>query len=157
MRRHRESCKQRAFTLIEMLVVITIIAVLIALLLPAVQAARCSQCANNVKQIGLALHGYHDVWRTFPPAYLAQPLSGLELAVGWGWGMLILPFSEQRPLYDATNFDLGFGEVQADRPDFPGGPFANNTVRRTNISMFLCPNAGGRRADRPGISFRAGG
>jgi type II secretory pathway pseudopilin PulG len=133
--------------LIELLVVIAIVGLLIALLLPAVQtareAARRLQCANNLKQIGLALQEYHDVWQTFPPAYLAQPLTGLELAAGWGWGTLILPYSEQRPLYEAANFDLGFGEVQGNRPDFPGGLFANNTVRRISISMFLCPSAGG--------------
>ena len=138
---------RRGFTLIELLVVITIIVVLIALLLPAVQSAReagrRAQCANNLKQIGLALHGYHDVWQTFPPAYLAQPLTGLELGAGWGWGTLILPYSEQRPLYDAANFDLGFGEMQVNRPDFPGGLYANHTVRRISISMFLCPSAGG--------------
>jgi len=133
--------------LIELMVVIAIVGLLIALLVPAVQAAReaarRSQCANNLKQIGLALHGYHDVWQTFPPAYLAQPLTGLELGAGWGWGMLILPYSEQRPLYDAANFDLGFGEIQVNRPDFPGGLYANNTVRRISISMFLCPSAEG--------------
>ena len=115
MRRLRRSRGERAFTLIELLVVIAIIAVLIALLLPAVQAAREAarrvQCANNLKQIGLALHGYHDVWQTFPPAYLARPVTGLELGAGWAWGTLILPYSEQRPVYDAANFDLGFGEV----------------------------------------------
>jgi hypothetical protein len=133
--------------LIELLVVIAIIAILIGLLLPALQsareAARRMSCRNNLKQIGLALHGYHDAWQSFPPAYLAQPLPGLELEAGWGWGMLILPYSEQRPLYDAANFDLGYGEVVVNRPDFPGGLFANNTVRRISLSMFLCPSAGG--------------
>ena len=147
MRRHRGLRGERAFTLIELLVVIAIIAVLIGLLLPAVQsareAARRVQCQNNLKQIGLALHGYHDAWQCFPPAYLARPLPGLELGAGWGWAMLILPYSEQRPLYDAANFDLGFGEVVVNRPDFPGGLFANNTVRRMSLSMFLCPSAGG--------------
>jgi prepilin-type N-terminal cleavage/methylation domain-containing protein/prepilin-type processing-associated H-X9-DG protein len=151
MRQLRRSRGERAFTLIELLVVIAIVGLLIALLLPAVQAAREAarwmQCQNNVKQIGLALHGYHGVWQAFPPAYLAQRLTGLELGPGWGWGTLILPYSEQRPLYDAANFDLGFGEVQVNRPDFPGGLFANNTVRRISISTFLCPSAGG--GERP--------
>jgi type II secretory pathway pseudopilin PulG len=131
--------------LIELLVVITIIAVLIALLLPAVQAAReaarRAQCANNLKQIGLAQHGYHDVWQTFPPAYLARPVTGLELGAGWAWGTLILPYSEQRPLYDAANFDLGFGEVSS--PSGYLGLFENGTVRRTSVSTFLCPSGGG--------------
>jgi prepilin-type N-terminal cleavage/methylation domain-containing protein/prepilin-type processing-associated H-X9-DG protein len=143
MRRLRRSRGERAFTLIELLVVIAIIAVLIALLLPAVQsareAARRAQCANNLKQIGLAMHGYHDVWQTFPPAYLARPASGLELGAGWAWGTLVLPYLEQRPVYDAANFDLGFGEVSAPLK----GLFENGTVRRTSISAFLCPSAGG--------------
>jgi hypothetical protein len=133
--------------LIELLVVIAIVALLVTLLLPAVQAAREAarrlQCGNNLKQMGLALHGYHDVWQNFPPAYLAQPIAGLELEAGWGWGMLILPYAEQRPLYDAANFDLGFGELVVNRPDFPGGLYANNTVRQISIAMFLCPSAGG--------------
>ena len=115
MRPLRRSRGERAFTLIELLVVIAIIGLLIGLLLPAVQAAREAarrmQCQNNLKQIGLAMHGYHDVWQSFPPAYLARPVTGLELGSGWAWGTLVLPYLEQRPVYDAANFDLGFGEV----------------------------------------------
>jgi prepilin-type N-terminal cleavage/methylation domain-containing protein/prepilin-type processing-associated H-X9-DG protein len=145
MRPHRRSSAGRGFTLIELLAVITIIGVLIALLLPAVQsareAARRAQCTNNLKQIGLALHRYHDVWQDLPPAYLTRRANGLELGAGWAWGTLILPYLEQRPLYDAANFDLGFGEVAALPDHF--GLFENGTVRRVSVSMFLCPSAGG--------------
>lgn len=100
----------RGFTLIELLVVIAIIAVLIALLLPAVQqareAARRSQCKNNLKQIGLALHNYHDTHNTFPPGWIGV-VSGVqdpEGDSGFGWGSMILPNLDQSPLYAQFNF-----------------------------------------------------
>src|SRR5437660_551271 len=102
------------FTLIELLVVIAIIAVLIALLLPAVQsareAARRSQCVNNLKQIGVAMHNYHSAIDVFPPGYISltqtsQPDSP-ETGPGWSWGTMLLAYLEQRPLYDSVNFGL---------------------------------------------------
>ncbi|QDT36942.1 DUF1559 domain-containing protein [Stratiformator vulcanicus] len=96
--------KRKGFTLIELLVVIAIIAILIALLLPAVQqareAARRTQCKNNLKQIGLALHNYHDNYKMFPAGAYAT-VTGTNGA--WAWGTMILPFIDQAPLYDNLN------------------------------------------------------
>jgi prepilin-type N-terminal cleavage/methylation domain-containing protein len=97
---------RRGFTLIELLVVIAIIGVLIALLLPAVQkireAAARIQCQNNLHQIGLALHNYHDAARSFPPGYISGFTSaGDDTGPSWGWAALILPQMEQQPLYNS--------------------------------------------------------
>src|SRR5262249_30731332 len=101
----RRFMRRRGFTLIELLVVIAIIAVLIALLLPAVQAAReaarRAQCVNNLKQIGLAMHNYHDVVGTFPPGAIADPGWG---GTWWNWPAFILPGMEQSTIYNAINF-----------------------------------------------------
>jgi len=125
--------KRRGFTLIELLVVIAIIAVLIALLLPAVQAAReaarRAQCLNNLKQIGLAIHNYHDVIGAFPPGYLSKPGSdGDNTGPGWGWASMILPQIEQSVVFNSINFGLPI--------EFP----ANQTVRLTKINSFICPS-----------------
>ncbi len=94
--------KSRGFTLIELLVVIAIIAILIALLLPAVQqareAARRTQCKNNLKQIGLAFHNYHDVYNTFPVGSREWVGTG---GTSWGqsWWLSMLPYMEQSNIY----------------------------------------------------------
>src|SRR6188768_3739919 len=100
---------RRAFTLIELLVVIAIIAILIALLLPAVQqareAARRTQCKNNLKQLGLALHNYHDIYQRFPRSFGNQSVDGSGNE-RWGHSQWVglLPFFDQAPLYNQWNF-----------------------------------------------------
>src|SRR6201990_2648706 len=112
--------QSRGFTLIELLVVIAIIAALIALLLPAVQAAREAarrmQCANNLKQLGLAMHNYHQAIGTFPIGALGVRSPNKYASVGDAtgsinrrtWAFMILPFIEQSAMYGAVNFSLPF-------------------------------------------------
>lgn len=128
----------RGFTLIELLVVIAIIAILVALLLPAVQqareAARRTQCKNNLKQIGLALHNYQDVHKVFPGSFVRRGYSSSTFGgPGWGWGTMLLPFMDQAPLFqqllvnsldaaDPTLIALSQTALPAYRcPSMPGG------------------------------------
>ena len=123
---------RKGFTLIELLVVIAIIGVLVALLLPAVQqareAARRSQCKNNLKQIGLALHNYHELYRGFPPGYTYRPGTMSENAAGFAWGAMILPMVDQAPLYSQFNWNLAVWDA------------ANIPPRTRHLPVFLCPS-----------------
>jgi prepilin-type N-terminal cleavage/methylation domain-containing protein/prepilin-type processing-associated H-X9-DG protein len=144
--------KRPGFTLVELLVVIAIIGILIALLLPAVQAAReaarRTQCTNNLKQMALGIHNYGDVWRVFPPGYLGQPPAncssvnnGSTQARGWGWGALILPYVEQSTLYEGlapTSRQIVCG--------IPTGAQAtpavgNAALQKTKLPFYVCPSA----------------
>ncbi len=148
--RHQVSRWRRGFTLIELLVVIAIIAVLIALLLPAVQAAReaarRSQCVNNLKQVGLAIANYESSIGCIVPGYISlngsmtlpasvavpgfnpDPFT-LDNGPGWGWLALLLPYAEQTPLANAANYNL------------PTWVADNRTVVTTQVGVFLCPSA----------------
>jgi prepilin-type N-terminal cleavage/methylation domain-containing protein/prepilin-type processing-associated H-X9-DG protein len=129
----RRIARWRAFTLIELLVVIAVIGVLVALLLPAVQAAReaarRSQCVNNLKQIGLALHNYDTAHQTLPPGYVSNfDSNGDDTGPGWAWAAMVLPQLEQVNAYTAINFNLN-----VERPE-------NQTSRLPNVNVFLCPS-----------------
>ncbi len=122
---------RRGFTLVELLVVVAILAILVSLLLPAVQQARAAarriQCANHLRQIGLAVHNYADVHLMLPPgAMIVGPSFGT--ASGWGWGAMLLPYLEQTPLYSEIDFNL---------PTAVG----SNAERISNsISTWRCPS-----------------
>lgn len=129
--------RRRAFTLIELLVVIAIIAVLIALLLPAVQqareAARRSQCKNNLKQIGLALHNYHDTFNRFPTGvmYGYKPGGvGTMAPRNYTWCAAILPYIDNAPLYNQINFSAPAWNQQV----------AGQNLQSIRLENFTCPS-----------------
>jgi prepilin-type N-terminal cleavage/methylation domain-containing protein len=130
----RRTRYRHGFTLIELLVVIAIIAVLIGLLLPAVQKVRESaarlKCQNNLKQIGLALHNYHDTAQSFPPGINARIVQwwGEMGSPGWGWAAYLLPFVEQQNLFRTIRFDLSIADP------------ANAAPRVTSVAIYLCPS-----------------
>jgi prepilin-type N-terminal cleavage/methylation domain-containing protein/prepilin-type processing-associated H-X9-DG protein len=131
------SSRSRAFTLVELLVVIAIIGILIALLLPAVQAAReagrRTSCANNLHEAAIAYHLYADANReALPPSMITDPTKTV------GWGIFVLPFMEQNPLYDRYNFQAPFFYNN------PGFGIFNQDVANTRIPTFLCPSGPSR-------------
>ncbi|MCA8983405.1 MAG: DUF1559 domain-containing protein [Planctomycetaceae bacterium] len=140
------------FTLIELLVVIAIIAILVALLLPAVQqareAARRSSCKNNLKQIGLALHNYHDTHSIFPQGAFGKDQAVWPTNGNTNWRAFILPQLEQTAVYDQLDFEAG---------DFRGLTLAgtNSILQNLSISVFLCPSSALDPFDNSGTSNNA--
>jgi prepilin-type N-terminal cleavage/methylation domain-containing protein len=126
---------RRGFTLVELLVVIAIIGVLVALLLPAVQAAREAarrmQCTNNLKQLGLAVHNYHDTFNVFPPQMLNVDTNNNRR---WGWGAVTLPYIEQGSLHAQLNPDGG-KQIPVASTLIGGAP-----LLKTKVATHLCPS-----------------
>jgi prepilin-type N-terminal cleavage/methylation domain-containing protein len=130
---------KRGFTLVELLVVIATIGILMSLLLPAVQSARQSarrlHCSNNLKQIGLAIHNFHDIYNVLPPG------QGRTDDDGWGWGTYILPYLDQQNLYDQINTVAQLDPTwRQPTQEFQSCDDADRAAAR-RLSVFLCPSS----------------
>jgi prepilin-type N-terminal cleavage/methylation domain-containing protein len=150
--RRQTSGRTWGFTLIELLVVIAIIAILIALLLPAVQqareAARRSQCRNHLKQLGLALHNYHDNFNFMPPGAMNPGVQPGNTNLPWAsncatqcrnsvWSLAVLPYLDQSPLYNQINFSLPITKAQRSGT----GPSTDQGALFTSeVNVFRCPS-----------------
>jgi prepilin-type N-terminal cleavage/methylation domain-containing protein len=132
------------FTLVELLVVIAIIGILIALLLPAVQAAReaarRSQCANNLKQFGLAAHNYADTYKFLPPREHWKLVNGVARSSNASPQVMILPYVEQAGLSELWNLDYNTNSDAPIDPSIPALPNANAAARVAQISFYICPS-----------------
>lgn len=133
--------RSRGFTLIELLVVVAVIAVLISLLMPAVQqareAARRTQCKNNLKQIGLALHNYHDVHNTMPAGYVTWD-AATPAYWNWAWGVYLLPYLDMSPLANLLDYNR-FVVVGPDTATSARYDTVKKAAMQDPISVYRCP------------------
>lgn len=143
--------QRRGFTLVELLVVITIIAILIAMLLPAVQsareAARQTQCSNNMKQLGLACLNYESQYGAFPPSSyhpVGTTRPGMLRTHACNWVISILPFLEQQAVYESFNLSM------------PINDSCNRTARGTDLSVMKCPSDLGHRVKFASVDVTEG-
>lgn len=158
--------RRPAFTLVELLVVIAIIGILVALLLPAVQAAREAarrvSCTNNLKQIGLALHNYHDSFGTLPINMTSggsgTTPQGLDTTGFYSWLVPILPFVEQQPLYDSINLNISMSDATGPTAPYMayiGADHPNAEAARTRVPCYLCPSDSNSSTDAMGSALPA--
>jgi len=140
------SSSRRGFTLVELLVVIAIIGILVGLLLPAVQAAREAarrmQCSNNLKQLGLAIHNYHDTMRTMPPGWIMEfnANGSANNLQQWGWAAMIMPFIELQNLHNAVGVTrLGLSVVANQATTDP----AVRKLLQDPVPAYICPSYAG--------------
>ncbi len=167
---------RHGFTLVELLVVIAIIGILIAMLLPAVQSAReasrRAKCQANIKQLGLALHNYHDAQKRFPPGNqgMVDNCSAANNSsannwgrAGWSWSVFLLPHLEQQQLSDRLLVNSGSGQVVCGSPSGSQATLANSggrnqvALQQTPLEVFVCPSAGdGKLNFGPGAAASAG-
>lgn len=136
------SSQRNGMTLIELLVVISIVTLLIALLLPAIQRIRAAadlmSCGNNMRQLGIALHHYHQDFGKFPPARILGPYPemGVYTNIEHGWGYFLLPYIEQDKLFRQYDFQLDWRHPQ------------HASVRETFLPIMMCPSSERRGLDR---------
>jgi prepilin-type N-terminal cleavage/methylation domain-containing protein/prepilin-type processing-associated H-X9-DG protein len=141
-RTYVRSPRRRGFTLVELLVVIAIVGLLVALVLPAVQASReagrRTECANNLRQIGIGLVHYHDALRSFPPGLVDRRTGANPQGKQLSWNVFLLPFIEEESAYQLFDLSAGFNRAP------------NRVAAGTVLPIFLCPSTAFLASDRKG-------